>query len=499
MALSALAFLALVAHGALAATISPCGLQCGAEHSSWSPYRSAISKVNGQGLSSAVGGWTYTLPWVNARKGIGYMPPNGRLRRVVAKMMSGKPVKVVVLGGSISAGASASRKRAATNPNDVWSMVSIYLKNMSSNIDLNNQGLSATKSYVISQCVDKFLPSDPDLVFMEYIANDGSEMDSSYTNNSKARSYERFMRKVLSRPTAPAVVQVNMLVYGQDLTVPSYNGQSKLTYYSTPEDTYNNLAQYYGSAVVSFRDALYQMGEFNQGGTGGGWADFMTAGDGLHPIDLGHKYLADLVVYMLQQVMTDLTLHPITDTDLESATAPLPPPMYDGNVASPVSNCWQGNNLTDVTVSSQGWTMAASSTNNEYPTWGYTTTGSSPLTFEINTASPNGQPAAVNLYYTKAQSGMGTYQISCDNGCTCDPLTIDGKLTYSQTVVFMSTINPTVAPKCHINVQLASGSPSGSSLRVSGVSESFEPGVFQDTRIGEEKYLAWLSGTAWAP
>ncbi len=151
-----------------AVTIKPCGVQCGAEPSSWGSYRSAITKVaGGKTLDKAVGGWPFTLPWTNARKGMGYIAPNGRLRRVVAKMLSGKPVKVVVLGGSISAGAEASRKRAATDPNDVWSMVSLFLKNVSTNINLDNQGLSATKSYVISQCVDRFLPQDPDLVFME--------------------------------------------------------------------------------------------------------------------------------------------------------------------------------------------------------------------------------------------------------------------------------------------------------------------------------------------
>lgn len=40
------------------------------------------------------------------------MGPRARLRRVMAEMLAGKSVEVAVLGGSISAGAVASRKMA---------------------------------------------------------------------------------------------------------------------------------------------------------------------------------------------------------------------------------------------------------------------------------------------------------------------------------------------------------------------------------------------------
>lgn len=69
---------------------------------------------------------------------------------------------------------------------------------------------SATKSYITSLCLEKFLDNTSDLVFVEFIANDGSEMDLSYTDNQKARFFERFLRKILSKPSAPAVVMMQV-------------------------------------------------------------------------------------------------------------------------------------------------------------------------------------------------------------------------------------------------------------------------------------------------
>ncbi len=73
---------------------------------------------------------------------------------------------------------------------------------------------SATKSYAMSQCLPKFLNSTADLVFMEFVANDGSERDTTLLSNDKTRAYERFMRKILSQPKAPAVVQVQVRCKG---------------------------------------------------------------------------------------------------------------------------------------------------------------------------------------------------------------------------------------------------------------------------------------------
>jgi hypothetical protein len=47
-------------------------------------------------------------------------------------------------------------------------------------------------------------------VFIEFLANDGTEMDNSLNSTEKAQSYERLLRKVMAMPSAPAVVLVQV-------------------------------------------------------------------------------------------------------------------------------------------------------------------------------------------------------------------------------------------------------------------------------------------------
>jgi hypothetical protein len=141
-----------------------------------------------------------------------YTGPRTRLRRVLAEMLTGKPIEIDVLGGSVSAGAIASRKMAAVDPNDVWSLVRIHLQtNASPKIAFYNNARSATKSYIASLCINRFLNSTADLVFVEFIANDGSEMDTQLQGAlDKTRSFERFLRKIQGGPNSPAVVMMQV-------------------------------------------------------------------------------------------------------------------------------------------------------------------------------------------------------------------------------------------------------------------------------------------------
>ncbi len=127
-------------------------------------------------------------------------------------MLAGQKVEVSVLGGSVSAGAIASRKQAAVDPNDVWSLVRLQLQNnVSPKIEFYNNARSATKSYIASLCLNRFLNATADLVFVEFIANDGSEMDTQLQGPlDKTRSFERFLRKIQGQPNNPAVVMINV-------------------------------------------------------------------------------------------------------------------------------------------------------------------------------------------------------------------------------------------------------------------------------------------------
>jgi lysophospholipase L1-like esterase len=493
-----LAFLAAVAPTLTHAQPS----DSGPEPAEWDSYRAGLENMQtaqGTSVADALGkmlDWKFSIPLEAARRGMAFIGPNQRLRRVAAQMLAGRPTNVLVLGGSISTGAVASRKDDSNDPNDVWDMVDRYFSNsVSKRVNFSNEARSATKSSITSLCLNKFLPdtASADLIFVEFLANDGSEMDSKISSAEKARSYERFLRKLLRRSGAPAVVLLQMLVNEQAYPPEGMFGKSKRPFYSTPEDVYGNLAQYYGAPQLSFRNALWQYGDNGRGGKA--WSDFMGP-DRLHPNDLGHKAMADLVIYLLQQTAADLALHPASRDDVVSS---MPPPMYSDNEAGAanLAVCAQGRDLEPLLSVTDGWTGPVEEPAGfRYPTYGWETTqAGKPLVIDVNTDAGGGKSAGVTIAYTAAGSGYADAVISCAGGCTCPEATVTGKLTYDQVVTFLRTIQPTPSSRCQVRVMQAPGS--SGKVRVTGVVVSADPGDVSG-RVGETKYLAWLSGDSWA-
>ena len=59
-------------------------------------------------------------------------------------------------------------------------------------------------------CLDMSVDQDVDIIFSEYIVNDGVE--SNIESNSRVKEYERLVRRVLSLPNRPPMIlmQVRM-------------------------------------------------------------------------------------------------------------------------------------------------------------------------------------------------------------------------------------------------------------------------------------------------
>lgn len=160
------------------------------------------------------------------------------------------------------------------------------------------------------------------------------------------------------------------------------------------------------SAPTMYRYATYTLGEFGKV-PGFDWTTLMGP-DRLHPADQGHRAAADLVVYMLQQTLIGLQIHPAGAAERNTRTAPLPVPMYDGNeVGSSPPICAMGKNLTKYITEKDGWKAEQDFSNSLYPTDGFeTVTPGRPLVLTVDTTSPDGRPATVFLAYTKAQTGI---------------------------------------------------------------------------------------------
>jgi hypothetical protein len=61
-------------------------------------------------------------------------------------------------------------------------------------------------------CLKQFVRSDVDLVFVEYVTNDGYH--DGDINNGPVKSFERLLRKLLDFQNAPAVCLMEFLATG---------------------------------------------------------------------------------------------------------------------------------------------------------------------------------------------------------------------------------------------------------------------------------------------
>jgi lysophospholipase L1-like esterase len=121
----------------------------------------------------------------------GPVPPaaaSGQLLLTKEKLRSGQPLKVVLFGDSISAGASASRFRPPHVPGWGWlAMEGLHLK-YRSEITFLNPSLGGTSSWWGQQTAPFFVaPEKPDLCMIAFGMNDGGHVPvEQYLANTKA-------------------------------------------------------------------------------------------------------------------------------------------------------------------------------------------------------------------------------------------------------------------------------------------------------------------------
>lgn len=146
-------------------------------------HRLQSLQLDGHGLGNLlrhVMSHQYTLPMEQVQKGLVYTGSNFRLRKVVHDLVvSKRPIKVGAIGGSITNGAKASK----IGETDWFALVGQYLKAAfpKANITTRNGALPATPSALMNMCLEQYVDEDVDLIFVEYVANDGSNRCAAAT------------------------------------------------------------------------------------------------------------------------------------------------------------------------------------------------------------------------------------------------------------------------------------------------------------------------------
>ena len=244
-----------------------------------------------------------------------------RVQPALQKARRGEKVVIAAIGGSITAGAVASRPefRWANRVAQWWTD-----KFPQAEIAFVNAGIGATGSDIgAHRLKDHLLKDRPDFVMVEYAVNDS-------IIGTPDETLEGLLRQILAMPNQPGA----MLLFTMGNTG------------ANVQDKHIPVGRHYGLPMVSFRDAMWP--EVEAGHIA--WEAF--EGDTVHPNDRGHGICADLLIQVLERWLTDLP-------DSEAApTGPLPEPLISDVFEHAVMR--SRDNLTP--VRNEGWQPIPSST-----------------------------------------------------------------------------------------------------------------------------------------
>ncbi len=188
-----------------------------------------------------------------------------RFLKLAQKAERGEEITFVTIGGSITTSCNAS-----CFENHYGCLVENWLKENFPNAKIKfiSAGIGATGSLVGVHRLDRdVLCHNPDFVLVEFSVNDG-------LNGFAAEEYyDNLIYKILNFKTSPAVLCVGMV---------DENGGSA-------QESHLKVAKHYDIPYLSYKDAVWQDLE-------NGTLKWSTlSNDGVHPIDAGHKLIADLV------------------------------------------------------------------------------------------------------------------------------------------------------------------------------------------------------------
>ena len=196
-----------------------------------------------------------------------------RIHRAMDKAKKGEDVTLVYLGGSITEGAQAQPQKTACYAALSAGLFSEKFAADPEKIHYVNAGISGTPSLLgITRVEQDVLSQKPDVVFVEFAVNDGSDEQSRIV-------YESLVRRLLGSETQPAVVLIFTVLAG------GYTAQPHMQAVGT----------HYDLGMISVKNAMFP--EITAGNMT--YEDY--SGDKVHPNTAGHAFIADMLGYYFDQ------------------------------------------------------------------------------------------------------------------------------------------------------------------------------------------------------
>ncbi|GIL60750.1 hypothetical protein Vafri_15279 [Volvox africanus] len=283
---------------------------------------------------------------------------------------------------------------------------------------------------------------------------------------------EQLLRRLLSLPRQPAVVLMQVPHVWPHVVHP---------FFYTAEDLEGALASYYDVSSLSMRTSMFLL-NVHQPTPGFLWNQTYT---NRHPMDNGHKAMADLAVHLIQEVAVGLSLWPISQHELSWWNLPLPPPMHEGNYEPLVTTCLVGHKFFKMCIFNAGWQWLNEGTESK-PKWGFVSAApgnalvlrlGSPGDGDVASAAAANHGNAtfpVLLQFLASYKSMGQADMDCLGGCHCRGKA-DGQLMGGQriSVTHMVRLDITWMKRflpCDLRVTVLNDTRSdGHKFKVSGV------------------------------
>lgn len=195
-----------------------------------------------------------------------------RLKQVMKRASLGEKITIGFLGGSITQGSLATKQELcyAFRVADWW-------KNTYKRAEFTfvNGGIGGTTSHFgVARVEQDILSYRPDLVFVEFSVNDDATCFFKET-------YEGLVRKILLSETHPALVLIHNVRYDTGGNAQTVHGE---------------VGRYYNLPAVSMQSVIFPEVE------SGKLPRRMITEDDLHPNDLGHELVAEVINGFLSQV-----------------------------------------------------------------------------------------------------------------------------------------------------------------------------------------------------
>ncbi|KAI3426970.1 hypothetical protein D9Q98_006914 [Chlorella vulgaris] len=393
------------------------------------------------------------------QKGVVSHGDMARMRRFLHKLLTGQAVTVVVIGGSVAWGHGSSEQGVTDFAARFFEWLTATFPNPDH--QFLNRAISATPSTYFSLCLQWHVPPEADFVLLEFNPNDGADKGDAPSR----RGHERLIRKLLVHRNLPPLIEVVFMHWGLD-----WAEHAEIPYRMGGDDEIAVLAQYYNLPWVSSRSLLWDTVYDSKGRANftaeEPWPYFHV--DRNHPNDVGHMYIAEMVVLHMRRVLEDLHHRPYNAADEAVSSAPLRPPMLRNNWPSQNNSCLVGKLFKQQVVAAKGFEWVNEGTQDK-PKWGYV--GKHPnatLRFTVNTATATAAasteggvaidvtqiPTHVGVLYLRSYQGMGMFELSCVAGCTCEPFKLDGWMEFKASQEYHAAWPVSRSEKCVIEARI---------------------------------------------